>query len=94
MKMPVSRDVRVSKLEPKDQESGPGEARKRGGCSITVMGFDGKDVLFETDDAGSVLWRDSSGEPAALLARIKSEIWGFSRKGDPDWDEVLKIYGP
>lgn len=60
---------------------------------VTVMGFDKSDVLFRSSQVGTVQWRDSSGKIVALLVRLKPDIWGFSRAGDDDWDEVLKIYG-
>ena len=60
---------------------------------VTVMGFDKSDVLFRSNQVGTVQWRDSSGKIVALLVRLKPDIWGFSRAGDDDWDEVLKIYG-
>lgn len=66
---------------------------KAAGCLVTVMGFDKSDVLFRSDKVGTVQWRGSDGRIVALLVRLRPDIWGFSRKGDDDWDEVLKIYG-
>ena len=60
---------------------------------VTVMGFDKSDVMFASDKVGTVQWRDSAGEIVALLVRMKPDIWGFSKRGDDDWSEVLKIYG-
>lgn len=61
--------------------------------SVTVMGFDRDDVLFRSDNVGTVQWCDSEGVPVALLVRLKPDIWGFSRRGEADWDEVLKLHG-
>ena len=61
--------------------------------AVAVMGFDKNDVLFRSNDAGTVQWRDSSGEIVALLVRLRPDIWGFSKKGDDDWEEVLRIHG-
>lgn len=61
--------------------------------SVTVMGFDRSDVMFRSDKVGTVQWRDSDGRIVALLVRMKPDIWGFSRRGDDDWSEVLRIYG-
>ena len=60
---------------------------------VTVMGFGKNDVLFKSDEVGTVQWRDSSGEIVALLVRLKPDIWGFSKRGDDDWQETLEIYG-
>ena len=60
---------------------------------VTVMGFDKSDVLFRSDQVGTVQWCDGEGAVVALLVRIKPDIWGFSRRGDDDWPEVLRIYG-
>lgn len=90
--MPVARDVRVAPKPPEAEEPSVSES-KAAPCMVTVMGFDKKDVLFRSDDVGTVQWRDSSGKVVALLARIKPDIWGFSKRGDNDWEEVLKIFG-
>ena len=60
---------------------------------VTVMGFDRKDVLFRSDSVGAVQWRDSNGKIVALLVRLKPDMWGFSNRGDDDWEEVLEMYG-
>ena len=57
------------------------------------MGFNKDDVLFRSDKVGTVQWRDSDGAIVALLVRMKPDVWGFSRRGDYDWEEVLSIYG-
>lgn len=68
-------------------------SQKSAPALVTVMGFDKSDVLFRSSQVGTVQWRDSSGKIVALLVRLKPDIWGFSKAGDDDWDEVLKIYG-
>ena len=90
--MPVSRDISVHVEEPEAAETTIVESKAASGL-VTVMGFDKSDVLFRSDQVGTVQWRDSSGLIVALLVRIKPDIWGFSRRGDDDWEEVLKIYG-
>lgn len=60
--------------------------------AVTVMGFDKNDVLFRSSDVGTVQWRGKTGEIVALLVRLRPDVWGFSRKGDEDWEEVLKIH--
>lgn len=60
---------------------------------VTVMGFDKDDVLFRSDQARTVQWRDAEGKIAALLVKLRPEVWGFSRVGDDDWKEVVEIYG-
>ena len=94
-KMPIARDVRVDKAEPKETEAAEAEAAKVDDKAnlVTVMGFGKDDVIFKSDDVGCVQWRDSNGEIVALLARLKPDIWGFSRRGDADWSGVLSQYG-
>lgn len=60
---------------------------------VTVMGFGKGDVLFRSDRANVIQVRDGSGSIACMLIRIKPGIWGFSKRGDDDWTEVLGIYG-
>lgn len=59
---------------------------------VTVTGFDKNDVLFASDNVGTVQWCDSNGRLVALLVRMRPDIWGFSCRGDDDWEEVLGIY--
>ena len=60
---------------------------------VTVFGTDRDDVLFSSDQAGTVQWRGPDGRIAALLVRLRPGVWGFSKAGDDDWDEVLKLHG-
>ena len=81
--------------------SGPAASRGGDGVSesksgknmVTVMGFDKNDVLFRSEEVGTVQWRDSDGMIVGLLVRLRPDIWGFSHRGDDDWEENLKIYG-
>lgn len=93
MKMPVSRDVSVRRQEPPPSDGKEAYRSKASPCLVTVMGFDRKDVLFRSDDVGIVQWRDSDGEIAALLVRLRPDVWGYSKRGDDDWQENLGIYG-
>lgn len=98
--MPVRRDVRVQKADgnasctsvPGTHGAKGSEPSKLSGF-VTVMGFDSKDVLFSSDQVGTVQWRDSKGDIVALLVRLKPDIWGFSRRGEDDWEQVLERYG-
>lgn len=98
-KMPISRDTRVigsSPITKPAYSQGKGDEvakSKSTPCLVTVMGFGNNDVLFRSNNANIVQWRDSDGEIIALLVRIKPEVWGFSRRGDHDWEENLSIYG-
>jgi len=90
--MPVMRDVRVKpKSDPDDQIQVSESVAKP--CLVTVLGFDRNDVLFKSDKVGAVQWRDSDGLIVAMLVKMKPDVWGFSRRGDYDWEENLKIYG-
>jgi len=62
-------------------------------CTVTVMGFDSKDVLFRTDKANVIQVRNGAGVISALLVRLKGDIWGFTKRGDEDWEENLALYG-
>ena len=94
--MPVERDVRVLKDGCGETKSHPpysASMGKRLSGLVTVTGFDRKDVIFESDKVGTVQWRDSNGEPVAMLVRLKPDVWGFSMKGDEDWQQNLDMYG-
>ncbi len=98
LKMPVARDVRVSKEaasegEPSRSVDQSPAKSKASPSLVTVMGFDKTDVLFRSNDVGAVQWRGSDGTIVAILVRLRPDVWGFSRVGDDDWDEVLKLYG-
>lgn len=90
--MPISRDISVKKVP--NVEQAPSAIESKASPSlVTVMGFDKNDVMFRSDKVGTVQWRDSKGEIVALLVRLKPDIWGFSKSGDDDWQEVLGLYG-
>ena len=97
--MPVGRDVRVAKAEADESpsaasESGTGDSEKPNLSElVTVMGFDRKDVLFSSNQATVIQVRDSAGEIVTLFVRMRKDVFGYSRKGDRDWEENLKIYG-
>lgn len=94
-KMPVSRDVRVRRDEARTgEETSAKRPEERGMANVvTVTGFDRKDVLFQSDSVGTVQWRDQEGEVAAMLVSLRPGIWGFTRRGEEDWEENLRIYG-
>lgn len=93
MRMPVSRDISVKK-EAKPQDEGHAIASSKASPGlVTVMGFDKSDVLFRSNDVGTVQWRDSKGDIVAILVRLRPDIWGFSKRGDEDWEANLAIYG-
>ena len=91
-KMPISRDVTVHREAAPEKEPSPVMSRAAAGL-VTVMGFDNHDVLFRSDQVGTVQWRDSTGKLVAMLVRMRPNKWGFSKIGDDDWEENLKIYG-
>jgi hypothetical protein len=91
--MPVSRDISVKAPSFKEDDGIPIANSRSSPSLVTVMGFDKKDVLFRSDNVGVVQWRDSGGVIVALLVRLKPDVWGFSKRGDEDWQEVLGIYG-
>ena len=90
--MPITRDIGVRRKEPDPEGVAIAKSKAASGL-VTVTGFDRNEVLFRSDQVGTVQWRDSTGTLVALLIRLKPDIWGFSRRGDDDWEEVLKIYG-
>ena len=90
-KMPVSRDVRVNSEDLSKHDASSAVFHPAG--LVTVMGLHNKDVLFESNDVGCVQWRDLDGDVIALLVSLKPGIWGISRRGEADWDEVLDKYG-
>ena len=59
---------------------------------VMVLGLGPYDVLLDSPDASAVIVRGRDGEPSAILARLSRDIWGFSKRGDDDWDEVVSIY--
>lgn len=100
-RMPQARDIRVSgSVSPAGIDS---ERNAAAGAEVsssvsspelvTVMGFGRDDVLFRSDKVNSIQVRDGSGSIACMLVRVRPGIWGFSRRGDPDWNEVLGTYG-
>lgn len=94
-RMPISRDVSIKgdvHPHPKEEDASPVGSKAAPGL-VTVIGFDRKDVLFRSDQVGAVQWRDANGEIVALLVRLKPDIWGFSRRGEEDWAQVLEQYG-
>lgn len=93
LNMPISRDISVKGPADKTEEKPSIIDSKAAPSLVTVMGFDKKDVLFRSDEVGTVQWRDSKGEIVAMLIRLRPDIWGFSRRGDEDWPQVLEMYG-
>ena len=61
--------------------------------TVTVTGFSREEVLFRSDKANAIQIRDDNGYIFALFVQIKKGAWGFSTRGDPDWEENLKLYG-
>jgi hypothetical protein len=95
-RMPKGRDIRVLRPEPSHADAVAGADVATSVATpelVTVMGFGKDDVLFRTYNANIIQVRDSNGVIAAMLVRLKPGIWGFSRRGDPDWEENLGLYG-
>lgn len=104
LRMPQARDIRVSGRgympslpgvdTTKDAIAGADISASRSYPElVTVMGFGKNDVLFRSSEVNVVQVRDGAGVISAMLIRLKPGIWAFSRRGDPDWTEVLGIYG-
>jgi hypothetical protein len=92
--LPKYRDVSVHKPDvPADTSQSEAGSSRSDANLVTVMGFDKNDVLFRSDKVGTVQWRDSDGKIVGLLVRLRPDIWGFSHRGDDDWEANLKIYG-
>ena len=91
--MPTGVGSMVRRNPEREKEGAVIAASKAAPCTVTVAGFDRNDVLFRTDKANVIQVRNKSGEISALLVRLTGEVWGFSRRGDDDWNEVLAIYG-
>lgn len=96
MHMPKGRDIRVLHPEPSHADAVAGAEVAASVATpemVTVMGFGKDDVLFRTSNANVIQVRDGNGNIAVMLVRLKPGIWGFSRRGDPDWEENLGLYG-
>lgn len=104
LRMPKARDIRVAGggslpiipgTDPtKDAVAGAEISASRSSPElVTVMGFGKDDVLFRSEKVNSIQVRDGTGAIVCMLIRVKPGIWGFSKRGDPDWTEVLGIYG-
>lgn len=91
--MPTGTGSRVIRNPEREKEGAEIASSKSAPCMVTVAGFDRNDVLFRSDKANVIQVRNKSGEISALLVRLTGEVWGFSRRGDDDWNEVLAIYG-
>lgn len=91
-RFPIARDVSAQEPEAPAVVRSAAPSKSSAGL-VTVMGFDKNDVLLSSDKVGTVQWRGSDGSVVALLVRMKPGMWGFSRKGDSDWEENLKIFG-
>lgn len=61
--------------------------------TVTVMGFDKNEVLLQSSKANVVQVRGSDGRISAMLVRLRPNIWGFCKSGDPDWNQMLALYG-
>lgn len=104
LRMPQARDIRVAGrgsmpsmpgVDPtKDAIDGADISASRSSPElVTIMGFGKNDVLFRSDKANTIQVRDGNGAIVCMLIRVKPGIWGFSKRGDPDWIENLGIYG-
>ena len=96
-KFPESRDIRVKRTDsaPPDEKAGINGLKTGSGSPglVTVTGFGKDDVILRTNKANVIQVRGSDGNIAAMLIRIKPNIWGFSKAGDEDWGEILSLYG-
>lgn len=91
-KMPVIRSVKDTAPSCEEEVNVDATKPLTMSNSITIFGYGGNDVLYHSNQARIALWRDSAGSPIAMLVRLKPSIWGFSKRGDPDWEENIKAY--
>lgn len=89
--MPIVRDVTVR--PPKKEQEGV-ERQKSNPLAglMTVTGFDKNDVLFRSNAAKVLQWRDGDGDLIAMLIRINSKLWGLCMNGDDDWEQMVRLY--
>lgn len=92
-KMPTGTGTNIQRNPQREMEGAEIASSKSAPCTVTIMGFDRNDVLFRSDKANVIQVRNRAGEISAMLVRLNGEIWGFSKRGDEDWNEVLAIYG-
>ena len=59
---------------------------------VTITGFDKTDVLFRSDGVGLIQIRDADGDLVALFIRKNRLLWLFCARGDPDWDETVRLF--
>ena len=91
--MPTGTGSMVKRNPVREMEGAEIASSKSAPCTVTVLGFDQNDILFRSDKANVIQVRNRAGEIAILLVRMHGEVWGYSRRGDEDWNEVLAIYG-
>ena len=91
--MPTGAGSVVKRNHVRDMEGAEIASSKSAPCMVTVTGFDRNDVLFRSDKANVIQIRNKSGEISVLFVRLAGEVWGYSRRGDDDWNENLAIYG-
>lgn len=92
-KMPTGTGTKVQRNPQREMEGAEIASSKSAPCMVTVAGFDRNDILFRSDKANVIQVRNRNGEISVLLVRLSGEVWGYSRRGDEDWNEVLAIYG-
>lgn len=92
-KMPTGTGTKVQRNPQREMEGAEIASSRSAPCTVTVAGFDRNDILFRSDKANVIQVRNKNGEISVLLVRLSGEVWGYSRRGDEDWNEVLAIYG-
>lgn len=88
--MPIVRDVTVKK--PKEEAKVGEEKPNPLAGLMTVTGFDKNDVLFRSNTAKVLQWRDGDGDLIAMLIRINKRFWGLCMNGDDDWQQMVELY--
>ncbi len=61
--------------------------KKALGGLVSVYGRGVSKPLLASKDARLVQIRDADGELSAIIFRLTGALWGFSARGDSDWDD-------
>lgn len=54
---------------------------------VSVYGSGIKAPLLQSNDARLIQIRDENGDLIAMMFKLTDAIWGFTTKGDSDWEE-------
>lgn len=54
---------------------------------VSVYGSGISKPLLMSNDVKLIQIRDGNGELSAMFFRLSDALWGFTAKGEPDWEE-------